>query len=94
MSYTQIEVNDVISRSISSEKEFDSIVREAVNTPFVLHTVHAIGANSRINTYTVFPRDVNDIPDDLSLDDDSDESKDDIDNSLDITDDDNEDNRY
>ena len=32
--------------------------------------------------------------DDLSLDDDSDESKDDIDNSLDITDDDNEDNRY
>lgn len=69
MSYTQIEVNNVISRSISSEKEFDTILEEAFNTPFVLHTVHAIGANSRINTYTIFPRDVNEIPEDLFLDD-------------------------
>lgn len=69
MSYTQNEVNDIISRSISSEKMFDSLLGEKFNTPFNLHTVHAIGPNSRINTYTVYPRDVDDVPGDLELDD-------------------------
>ena len=66
MSYTPNEVYGVISRSIDSEQKFNDILDEVFNTPFTLHTVHAIGAHSRINTYTVFPRDVDDVPEDLS----------------------------
>lgn len=69
MSYTQNEVNEIISRSVSSEKMFDSLLGEKFNTPFNLHTVHVIGSSSRINTYTVYPRDVDDVPEELEIED-------------------------